>query len=210
MSAGKTQIDAPRSLFHGIKVSFDALTAAIMLSWNLLLKGQNADCPIEIDEDIATLGFLHNTGNNLIFFAAEFTQNRTSFGFSDLLDNDLFGGLSGNTAIIFFSFQWKHYFIIQFGVFLDFFGIFQENMLFRIITNALIFNPFFNFRKFTVFIGHAHGRLINDDLHLKKTHRARIGIKSGPNNLITLPVILLVSGGERQLNRLQNLFFWNP
>src|SRR3989344_4128906 len=212
MSAGKPQVDSAGSFFHGIEVGLEALATPVILAGNLLVRRQDAHSPVEVYENIASFNFLHDAGNDLAFFAAEFSQDGGSLGFSDPLDDDLLGGLSGDAAVIFFGLKRKDQLVFQLGVFLYFFGVFNQDMLFRIEADTLVLAlRSLGGGGFSLFLfRHPDDRIINDYFDLGKNHFSGIGIECGPHYLVFLAVIFLISGGESHLYGFYYLLLWNP
>src|SRR3990167_2213476 len=111
MTSGKFKSNASGVFRNFIKISFYTRSGYIAFVWHLLFIRQYRNSAAKIDINNTAFFALDKTGNNLVFFVFKLAKNTPALGFADFLDNYLFGGLSGNAAIVFFCLKRENQFI---------------------------------------------------------------------------------------------------
>src|SRR2546427_7139074 len=76
----------------------DPISLVVVLRFRLLLLGKKGLCLAQVHDDASTLKPLHYPVDKFADSRAVLLVNVLALGLTDLLEDDLFGGLSGNTT----------------------------------------------------------------------------------------------------------------
>ena len=117
----KNELSTAVATFDFFDKNFDTGTNSVIFAVDLLAAGHDARGAGEVDTDEFGLDAGDGAGDDGADFVLESGKNGVVFGFTQTLDDDLFGSLSGNAAksgnFVFFFYD-----VAEFGIFLSFDG----------------------------------------------------------------------------------------
>ena len=212
MCARKFEENPARSLFNRKEERSDTLTWFKALARNLLIVRHNCRRASKVEKNITALNPLHCARDNLSFATLKLTENGDFFRLAYFLDDHLLRGLCGNAPEIVLRLERKDEFLVNLHVFFDASRILEENMFLAVVAGALIVRINWLGRLALLVVGlvnHAYTALVDDEFNLEKLSRTGVRVELRTDDLATLAVLLLVSGGERCFNRLEHAFAWH-
>ena len=175
MRTGKLEEDTFRGFLYAVEVGAHALALAIALAGYLFFVGEDAGRTAHIDEEVAAFDALYRARDDFPLPCSVFGHNGRLLGFADLLDDDLFCRLRGDTAIVALALERKDDLRVELRVLFYLLRILDHDVMLGVVVDALVIRValLLVFFHLLAFLFGNDACVVNDDLYLVEDGRAR-------------------------------------